>query len=38
MTDMWEGDAIFGGVGQGVDLYYRPLLTDKNLNIMIIGN
>lgn len=30
------GDAFF--LGQGVDLYFRPLLRDTNLNIMIIGN
>lgn len=30
------GDALF--LGQRVDLYFRPLLTDENLNIVIIGN
>lgn len=30
------GDAF--SLGQGVDLYFRPLLRDKHLNIMIIGN
>lgn len=31
-----EGEAMLFFLGQGVGLYFRPLLRDENLNIMMI--